>query len=81
MENTYINNNDQLTQKAKDQVDDDSIGVRAILQCPGCGFKRIFRHSFKRANIELLTVSLKVFDFLTCNECGSLIDLTLEYEI
>ena len=81
MENTHINQNGRAEGKAKDQVDDDVIKVRAVLQCPSCGYRRVFSHTFKRENIELLTVSLKIFDFVTCNECGSLIDLTLEYEI
>lgn len=81
MENIYTKEKGQAEQKAKDQVDADIIKVRAILQCPSCGYKRSFSHTFKRENIELLTVSLKIFDFVTCNECGSLIDLTLEYEI
>ena len=81
MENIYTSENGQAERKAKDQVDADIIKVRAILQCPSCGYRRVFSHTFKRENIELLTVSLKIFDFVTCNECGSLIDLSLEYEI
>jgi hypothetical protein len=63
----------------KDQEKNDIIKVRAIISCPNCGYNRSFTNNFKREAIELLIVSLKVFEFLTC-DCGSLIDLTLEFE-
>lgn len=80
MENTYINRNEHSKEPIKEQVDDDKITVRALLSCPNCGYQRSFTNTFKRSSIELLTVSLKIFEWLTC-DCGALIDLTLEFNM
>ena len=60
---------------------DHLIHVEAIISCPSCGYKKRFRNQFKRKNIELMTVALKVFDWMVCNECGELLDLNLEFQI
>ncbi|MFX0008309.1 MAG: hypothetical protein ACFFA7_03145 [Promethearchaeota archaeon] len=57
------------------------IQVRAILSCPNCGYKKKFRNQFPRKDLELLTVAVKVFEFITCNTCGDLIKLDLEFNI
>jgi DNA-directed RNA polymerase subunit RPC12/RpoP len=57
------------------------IQVRAIISCPNCGYKKKFKNQFPRKDLELLTVAVKVFEFITCNTCGDLIKLNLEFNI
>ncbi len=59
----------------------DLIQVRAIISCPNCNYKRKFRNQFPRKDLELLTVAVKVFDWMTCNTCGDLLKLDLEFKI
>ena len=54
---------------------DEPIQVRAIISCSNCGYKKKFRNQFLRKDLELLTVAVKVFDYITCNKCGDLIKL------
>ncbi len=59
----------------------DMIKVRAIISCPNCGYKKKFRNQFHRKDLELLTVAVKVFEWLTCNKCGDLLKLDLEFNV
>lgn len=61
--------------------DSDLIQVRAIISCSNCGYKKKFKNQFPRKDLELLTVAVKVFEFITCNKCGDLIKLDLEFNI
>ena len=61
--------------------DSDLIQVRAIISCTNCGYEKKFRNQFPRKDLELLTVAVKVFEFITCNTCGDLIKLDLEFNI
>ncbi|MFX1308435.1 MAG: hypothetical protein ACFE9M_00140 [Promethearchaeota archaeon] len=61
--------------------DSDLIHVRAIISCPNCGYKKKFRNQFPRNDLELLTVAVKVFDWMTCNTCGDLLKLDLEFKV
>jgi len=58
---------------------DEPIQVLATISCPNCGYKKKFRNQFLRKDLELLTVAVKVFDYITCNKCGDLIKLDLEF--
>lgn len=58
---------------------DEPIQVRATISCPNCGYKKKFRNQFHRKDLELLTVAVKVFEWLTCNKCGDLLKLDLDY--
>jgi predicted nucleic-acid-binding Zn-ribbon protein len=60
---------------------DKSIKVRAIISCLNCGTKNIFKNQFREKDSELMVVSLKVFDWLTCSKCGDLLKLDLEFEL
>ncbi len=60
---------------------DDLIKVRAIITCPNGDYKKMFRNQFLRKEIEIMIVSFKVFDWLTCNKCGELLKLDLEFNI
>ncbi|MFX1487845.1 MAG: hypothetical protein ACFFBI_01765 [Promethearchaeota archaeon] len=57
------------------------IKVRATISCPSCGYKKKFRNQFLRKDLELLTVAVKVFDWLTCNKCGELLKLDLDFNV
>ena len=60
---------------------EDIIKVRAIISCPSGDYKKKFKNVFLRKDMELLIVSLKIFDFLTCSKCGELLNLNLVFEI
>ncbi|MFW9818268.1 MAG: hypothetical protein ACFFE5_01565 [Candidatus Thorarchaeota archaeon] len=79
MEIDNTKNNSKKTIGASE--DSDLIQVRAIISCPNCGYKKKFRNQFPRKDLELLTVAVKVFEFITCNTCGDLIKLDLEFNI
>ena len=57
------------------------IKVRATMKCPSCTFKKSFKNQYARSQIELMTVSLKVFDWMCCTHCGELLNLDLEFDI
>jgi len=57
------------------------INVRAIITCPNCSFKKVFKNRFYRKDIEQIKVSLKVFDWMVCDKCGELLNLSLEFQI
>ncbi|MFW9988603.1 MAG: hypothetical protein ACFFC3_08100 [Candidatus Odinarchaeota archaeon] len=59
----------------------DLIKVRAIITCPNGDYKKTFRNQFLRKEMEMMVVSFKVFDWLTCNKCGELLKLDLEFSI
>ena len=62
-------------------VGNELIKVRAIITCPNGDYKKKFRNQFLRKEIEMMIVSFKVFDWLTCNKCGELLKLDLEFNI
>jgi len=79
-QNMEIDNTKTSSKKSMDgSKSDDLINVRAIISCPSCGYKKKFKNQFLRKNLELLTVAVKVFDYITCNKCGDLIKLDLEF--
>lgn len=59
----------------------DVIKVRATMKCPSCTFKKAFKNQYARNQIELMVVSLKVFDWMCCTRCGELLNLDLEFDI
>lgn len=59
----------------------DLIKVRALITCPNGDYKKSFRNQFLRKDLEMMIVSFKVFDWLTCNKCGELLKLDLEFSI
>ncbi len=58
-----------------------NIKVRAIMSCPNCSYRKSFKNTFHRSDIETMVVSLKVFDWLSCPSCGEMLKMTLEFEI
>ncbi|MFX0003086.1 MAG: hypothetical protein ACFE9C_01495 [Candidatus Hodarchaeota archaeon] len=74
------------TKKSNDKSENISeisnlIDVRAIISCPNCNYKRKFRNQFPRNQMELLVTCIKIFDWLTCNKCGDLLKLDLEFNV
>ncbi len=59
----------------------DLINVRAIISCPNCGYKKKFKNQFPRNQMELLVTCVKIFDWLTCNKCGEMLKLDLEFNV
>jgi hypothetical protein len=57
------------------------ITARATIYCPKCGYSRTFRNRFQRENIELVVVSFKILDWMSCERCGTMLNSRLEYEI
>ncbi len=57
------------------------IQVRAIISCPKCEYKKAFRNQFYRKDIEMMVVSLKIFDWIVCDKCGDLLKLELEFQL
>ncbi|KKM79185.1 hypothetical protein LCGC14_1352410 [marine sediment metagenome] len=59
----------------------DLLQVRAFLTCPAGDYKKTFRNQFLRKDIELMVVSLKIFDWMVCHHCGEILNLNLEFQI
>ncbi len=77
-----INNTKNGSGKSLDgSADGELIKVRAIISCPNGDYKKKFTNQFLRKEIEMMIVSFKVFDWLTCNKCGELLKLDLEFNI
>ncbi len=57
------------------------INVWAIISCPICNYKKKFKNQFPRKELELFKVTISVFDWLTCDQCGELLNLNLEFQI
>jgi hypothetical protein len=62
-------------------TDDELIKVRAVISCPNGDYNKKFRNQFLRKEMEMMIVSFKVFDWLTCTKCGELLKLDLEFNI
>jgi len=62
-------------------VSDDTLHVRATIVCPNGDYKKTFKNQFLRKDLELMVVSIKVFEWLTCAKCGELLKLDLEFNI
>ncbi|MFX1375617.1 MAG: hypothetical protein ACFFA0_07380 [Promethearchaeota archaeon] len=79
MEINNTQNNSRESMESSKQ--DEPIEVRAIISCHNCGYKKKFKNQFLRKDLELLTVAVKVFEWLTCNKCGDLLKLDLEFNV
>lgn len=62
-------------------VGDKLIKVRALITCPNGDYKKKFKNQFLRKDLELMVVTLKIFDWLVCHRCGELLNLDLEFNI
>ena len=60
---------------------DNIIKVKAIISCPTCEYVKKFKNQFPRNELELMVPVIKIFDWLCCERCGELLNLTLEFEI
>ena len=82
MKSLEIEYNNGVASKTLDNPTQESlIKVRAIITCPNGDYSKKFTNSFPRSQLELMTVALRIFDWLTCEKCGELLKLNLEFEI
>ena len=79
MEIDYNNKGMESSLKTTERA--DIIKVRAIISCPTCSYEKKFKNQFPRDQLELMTVAIRIFDWMTCNTCGNLLDLSLEFNI
>ena len=77
IDNIKDNGNDSTDSSENSEL----IKVRAIITCPNGDYNKKFRNQFLRKEMEMMIVSFKVFDWLTCNKCGELLKLDLEFNI
>ena len=75
--NNTQNNSRESVESSKH---DEMIQVRATISCNSCGYKKKFKNQFLRKDLELLTVAVKVFEYVTCSRCGDLIKLDLDFK-
>jgi len=61
--------------------EDDAITAVATIFCSNCGYRKKFRNRFLRENIELIVVSMKILDWMSCERCGQMLSLRLEFDI
>ena len=59
---------------------DSKIKVKAMLLCPSCGYKKMFKNQFDRKHLDQLVVAAKVMAWAAC-DCGDLIEFSIELEI
>ncbi|MCP4763494.1 MAG: hypothetical protein GY870_17100 [archaeon] len=57
------------------------IDAYIFLRCPNCGYSRRFRNQFTADNMELIIVTLKIVDWLSCEKCGDLLHSEFEFHI
>jgi len=81
LESDYNKSKNGEEAPGEEKLDKNSVIVRAIISCPTCGTKKSFKNRFSLSAIEQMVVSLKIFDWLTCSECGELLKLDLEFKI
>ncbi|MBY8984093.1 MAG: hypothetical protein KGD65_03410 [Candidatus Lokiarchaeota archaeon] len=77
IDNTKNGSRESIDRSASNEL----IKVRAIITCPNGDYSKKFRNQFLRKEIEMMIVSFKVFDWLTCTKCGELLKLDLEFNI
>lgn len=58
--------------------DEDVIHARITLQCPYCTYKRAFKNQFSPSKMELITVTFKIIDWLTCEKCDHQLNFSLD---
>ena len=81
MESDYNKSKNGEEVPVEEELDKNSLSVRAIISCVTCGTKKSFKNRFSMSAIEEMVVSLKIFDWLTCSKCGELLKLDLEFRI
>ena len=80
MEIDYNNAGSNKKSVSETEYEKDLIKVKATLSCHQCGYTKTFKNQFHQKNIEHMVVSLKCFEYMTCN-CGELLNLDLNFEL
>lgn len=63
-------------------VEAGKIKVKATLECPSCGYKKVFKNAFTRKQLEQLVVAAKVMSWAACPNCEcDLLAFSLELEL
>jgi hypothetical protein len=57
------------------------INATLNIRCERCGYSKTYKKEFHREEIELLIVTLKIFEWLTCEICHQLYVFTLTFAI
>ena len=57
---------------------EDVITARITIRCPYCSYKRKFTNKFSPSNMELVTVTFKIIDWLTCEKCDHQLNFLLD---
>lgn len=60
---------------------EDIIHAHITLECPYCSYKRIFKNQFSPSKMELITVTFKIIDWLTCDKCDHQLNFALDFFI
>jgi hypothetical protein len=81
LESDYNKSKNGEKASVEKELDKDTVSVRAIISCPTCGTEKAYKNRFSLKAIEQMVVSLKIFDWLTCSECGELLKLDLEFKL
>jgi hypothetical protein len=58
-----------------------TIKVRISIICPRCGYERVFGNELTIDKMELILVTIKIIEWLTCEICDTLFDNTIEFTI
>ena len=73
--------NGQENQFSLVKKNEDVIDARITLKCPYCSYKRKFKNKFSPSNMELITVTFKIIDWLTCEKCDHQLNFSLDFFI
>ena len=60
------------------EKNEDVIRALITLECPYCSYQRKFKNEFSPSKMELITVTFKVIDWLTCEKCDHQLNFSLD---
>jgi DNA-directed RNA polymerase subunit RPC12/RpoP len=63
------------------EKNEDVIQARITLECPYCSYRRVFKNQFSPSKMELITVTFKIIDWLTCDKCDHQLNFALDFYI
>ncbi|MHA1869947.1 MAG: hypothetical protein ACTSU2_11640 [Promethearchaeota archaeon] len=85
-----MSTNENLNQDLGDQLNSGSyfiskgmkpIKTTILVKCPNCGYKRKFKNEFTLDKMDLIIVSIKIIDWMTCDRCGSLLNTEVHFTL
>jgi len=57
------------------------ISALMTIECSSCGYRRVFKNVFSFDKMDLVFVTIKIIDWMTCDRCGSLLNTKVEFNI